>query len=325
MRAKLYLDNSTLEIVSKCETATILGAYHELSSAEESAPLVAGTAIHEVLAKHFSGFPAQECLSALDSYRELGLQESLSSRLSFENVEKIMTYWLFNNPVSEFPFVPLIEGIEKPLCAFLFHDESSDTDIYLVGMLDLPARKRLNNKMVVVDHKSTGLVNERFRAKFTLGSQVDSYLWLANQVFPDEHIEEMYINAIELSPVPNSNRKCVRHGVMYTECGDLHPNHQLLGPFRRTKEQLDGWYYSAVELARAYLLSTNIAKAFGDGVQNVQFSIFDQRGRFNGACQFCTFQAFCRMSRPTHMIESLLVHHPWRSLLEEKVRCASQQ
>ena len=310
-KTKLYLDNSTLEVVAKCDTATILGAHHELSSTEESAPLICGQAVHEVLAAHFSGIDAYHALEHLSTYVDLGSQLPVNNRLSYENVHKIMAYWLEVNRLQDFPFRPIISGIEKPLTATLYEDE--DYIIIFTGVLDLPARKLSNNQMVIVDNKTTGKVNYTWKEKFYLGSQVDSYLWLAQQNYPDEHVTEMYINAIELSLVPNSTRKCATHGVTYEECGDMHPNHELIGPFTRTRTLIESWRKSAIGLASRYI---SLLKDVD--FENLHWQ--SQQGRFNGSCQYCTFQQFCRLGRPVDMIDRMLVSHPWRSLLEEKVR-----
>lgn len=312
MKTKLYLDNSTLEVVAKCDTATILGAYHELSSREESAPLICGQAVHEVLAAHFSGVDAYHALEHLGTYVDVGSQLPVDNRLSYENVHKIMAYWLEANRLQDFPFRPIVSGIEKPLTATLYEDD--DYEINLVGLLDLPARKLSNNQMVIIDHKTTGKVNYTWKEKFYLGSQVDSYLWLVQQNYPTEHVTEMYINAIELSSVPNSNRKCAVHGVTYSECGDLHPNHELMGPFTRSPELIESWRQSAIGLASRYVCLLEEDTAFED----LHYQL--QQGRFNGSCSYCTFQQFCRLGRPIDLIDRMLVSHPWRSLLEEKVK-----
>ena len=308
----VYLDNSSLEVVAKCDTATMLGVHHELGSTHQSAPLVAGTAIHEALALHLAGHSKDQVMDEFTHlYYERGMQELERDRMYFGNVHQILDHWVDTHPLSDWPFIPEISGIEKPLSAPLY--EENGIQVIFVGLLDAPVRDKRTGQLDILDHKTTGLVSPDWKAEFHLKSQVDGYLWLAKQTWPAENVSKVYINALELSKIPDSNRKCAAHGVTFKECGIFHPRHELFW-VKRSEEQVTSWLASATHLARHYV---RLAEYFSD------ISWADtllQQGRFNGSCRFCQFKLFCEQSRPVHLIPSLYVNKPWRSLLEEKVR-----
>lgn len=308
----IYLDNSTLEIVAKCDTATILGAYNELGPAHESAPLAAGTAVHAALALHLAGATKDAAMNAFTLlYYERGIQELDYDRMYYENVRRILDNWLDLHPLADWLFSPIISGIEQPLSWPLY--EENGIQVIFVGLLDALVRDKRTNQLDILDHKTTGLVSPEWKADFHLKSQIDGYLWLAQNTWPDENVSRVYINALELSKIPNSNRKCREHGTPYSECGILHPKHELFW-VKRTPEQLNAWQITSAGLARDYI---HLTERFGDLYWADTLS---QQGKFNGSCRFCNFKLFCEQSRPLDHIESLFVHKPWRSLLEEKVK-----
>jgi len=292
----------------------LLSGWHELSSYEESAPLNSGTAVHVALAHYLDGVSRENCLSIFDDqYRTWSIDNVLETdRLSFGNVYQILDYWLEMNPLSDWAFEPVPGTIERPLSAPLC--QIGDVQVMYVGMLDALVRDRRNGQLCVLDHKTTGTINQPWINKFQLASQFSGYLWLARQTFPGEAVNACYVNGIELSKVPTSNRKCVKHGVLYEECGILHPNHTILGPITRSDDQIRAWYDTACKLAKHFV---NLAAWFPELTDVGQLH---QQGTFNNSCGFCSFQTFCRMDRPVDRIDSLLVHHPWRSLLELKVK-----
>jgi len=49
-----------------------------------------------------------------------------------------------------------------------------------------------------------------------------------------------YINAIEFSRLPSSDRRCTVHAVAYSECGHLHANSDLL-IVERTPAEIEEW------------------------------------------------------------------------------------
>jgi len=130
------------------------------------------------------------------------------------------------------------------------------------------------------------------------------YVWAAQETL-GQTITGVFINAIEFSKLPDSNRKCPTHGVFYYECGIHHSKAELL-IYTRSLDQLDQWKTDAIRLARKYLALARATSKIED------IGSVAMQGTFHGACGFCDFKDFCGANRPLHMAKSMLIHKPWR-------------
>lgn len=165
-----------------------------------------------------------------------------------------------------------------------------------------------------------------FRNSFHLSSQLTGYIWAENTERP---CFTAYINAIELGVLPTSDRKCKNHGVKYSECSWMHLNALVIGPFTRTKGQLESWRSDAIEIAASYYHSLQ---------QNLNETT--SRGQFTDACGRCEYQKWCLADRPLKPLNGWFRKHEWapwkdlkipsnalvvdNSILKSHVTCATQ-
>jgi len=178
-------------------------------------------------------------------------------------------------------------------------------EIHHVSRIDLIGGLKSNPKVdTVTDHKTAARIDARFVKRFTMDSQISGYLNAAGyRLGVEPHRLVAFINAIELSLLPTSYRKCKDHGVPYAECSPLHAKFQIVGPIERTPGQIREWKRTAITLALQYrqLLAFN-----EHALHHV-----DTRGRFSGACSECELLEFCASDRPAHQIHHMLHKEPW--------------
>lgn len=163
----------------------------------------------------------------------------------------------------------------------------------------------------LVTHNTTGKLDGRFIRSFEMDSQFSTYLWgaradAARAGLPAEHIIGGLVNAIQLIPLPASDRKCAKHGVAYAECRDLHLVAERIGIIERTHAFLDeSWLPTARALAAHH-------RALLDSFADVsQIAAVPMEGQFNGACATCDFAAFCKANRPVELVDSMLRREPY--------------
>ena len=113
-----------------------------------------------------------------------------------------------------------------------------------------------------------------------------------------------FLNAVEFSKLPSSERKCDKHRVVYAECGHLHATMEMVS-VTRTPEVLDAWRQNAIMLAKRY---RRMKRAF-PALDYVEF--VPQEGTFNNACRFCAFGDWCRSGRPLGFVEANFAIEPW--------------
>lgn len=165
----------------------------------------------------------------------------------------------------------------------------------------------------IVTHNTTGRLTPYWTAKFRNDSQMSGYVWAAQQTI-GQRVAGVYINAVEFSSLPNSTRKCAKHGATFEECGRHHANSQML-VYTRSAEQLDEWRASAIELARKYRELLRMHARGEDVLTNTR-----TRGTFHNACGFCSFNEFCAAGRPKHYVSTMLTYKPWRPFEMEEVK-----
>lgn len=347
----VYVDNTTLGTVARCETAAALKGALGYTVLEEAHALEIGTVTHEIMADYLAQrYNAELCLKKYEllwgPYSKFYALDNVPSpsmpnphyRLSLTNTLPILREWFERRPLESFPFsinpnmveigfaVPLIDEcvcghVEaehkergcrfRPTCgcteyrpAFVFW-----------GRADAVVQAQHDLSLYVLDHKTTGRITSYWADQFLNDSQMSGYIWAIQKTL-GQHLAGIFINAIEFSVLPGSNRKCNDHGTVYAECGPMHMKEQLL-VFTRSPTQLDQWHRDAVRLARQYQAILDATESNEDVLKQ------PMRGTFHKSCTFCDFKRFCQAERPMELIDSMLEYRPWVPFeLKEKENAA---
>lgn len=341
----VYVDNTTLRAMARCDTESTLRHVLGYTVQEDAHALECGIAVHEVLADYMKGESAEFCLQKFSLFYEgysgdHGLQDIKHPmfRLSHGNVEKCLAQYFDTHSLNSFPFSvdpDLVEvGFELPLSdeCVCGHSETKhagggcqyrgrcDCTEYrpafvMWGRLDAIVQAQHDNSLYVLDHKTTGRMSPFWSETFTNDSQMSGYVWAAG-VTLGQPISGVFINGIELAKLPSDPvRKCKEHGVVYAECGILHGKSELL-IYTRNQAQLEEWRQTAIGLARDYRNLIGRVKSIQD-LPSVR-----TQGTFHGACGWCNFNKFCRAQRPIHYADSMLVHRPWRPYIHEETKAS---
>jgi hypothetical protein len=333
----VYVDNSTLVTVARCDTEAALRSVLGLTLQEDKWAADLGTAVHDVLAEYMRGKSPEFCKLKFELLwrpvsEAAGLEKTTDdapySHLSYSNMSKILGNWLDINPLATQPFsVPpgLVEvGFELPLidecvCGHVEADHPHGGCRYrggcgcaeyrpafvFWGRADALVLAQHDNALYVLDHKTRYRIDEKWINGFRLSSQLSGYAWAAGKTL-GQPVAGVYINAIPTERPPSAtNRRCPEHGTMYAECGVNHRKGRLL-IFERTDAQIAQWHSDAVALARRYRALHAQVSSLSD------LHTVPMTGTFHGACSACSFSKFCQGNRPIHHASSMLVHSPWR-------------
>lgn len=295
------VDNSILTAMATCPTQAAIRYALGLAMPEDKAVLRAGSLAHEILAEHLRGQAVDEALTvvAVADYIEWATGTLADNdRLHHDNVLKVMRRWLDTHPVSGLPFtVPagLVEvGFGVPLT----------DDILFVGRMDALAQDA-SGAWYVVEHKTTGRLDETWRRRYRTSAQITGYVWAAQQHL-SAPVAGCFVNGIEFGRLPTDVRKCRTHGVPYAECGPQHARFELLIE-HRAPHQLEAWKADAITLARRFKDLKNRVTTLED-VAGQSIPMF---GQLNGGCGLCQFADYCAVGRPISVGKSMLVYEPW--------------
>lgn len=297
-------DNSLLADVAACDLRTVLRHVHGFTSRDEQAQLKAGSAVHECFAAYFeTGRPtvARHVFEA--SYRQWALANvAANDRLSWLNTSRVVDEWLARHPIDALPFTILRLGGE-PAVEIGFAVPLTE-DVTICGRIDALGTLKVDGNVAVIENKSTKSINDFWKAKFRLASQVSTYSFGASAHLGAEHVTWTLINAIEFKWLPASERKCAMHKVTYAECGALHANFEMMS-VDRTPAKIDAWKFTAIGLARrfAWLREAYASRA--------DLRAVPQQGLFTDACQFCFAKEWCAADRPVEHLDSMFVVEPW--------------
>lgn len=311
MSDPIYVDNTLLSSVATCTTKAVIRHIYGYTSKEESAALFAGTVAHEALALFFKGGTAKASRihfkKRYKAWAEENVDESdkYQKRLSYRNVAKILRYWMDAHPMGSATFTvdpgAVEVGLQFPL--------TKNGDVIFYGRLDAgPVEMKQGRDLYILDHKTTGRIQNV--EKYRMDSGPTGYVW-GTQQHTSRPIMGAIINAIEFSQLPgldDPTRKCVKpeHGkVPYEECQHLHVNTALVVT-QRTPEQIKAWKRSALHLAGRFQVMKELYESPDE------LAKAPMEGTFTGACTYCEFKDFCRVGRPTNMLDSMLRHEPWK-------------
>lgn len=322
MNDVLYIDNSTMAAVAKCDLSALLRYAHGWTSQEESYALTCGTAVHAALEHYFKTGDAKAARQIFrhgngDDFAgyEQWANENVpvaneaatgwAARYSYNNVRDILKTWMRRHPLEDEPyrvFPDLVEiGFSFPL-----------TDgIHFYGRYDAIVEEKASGQLFVLDHKTTGQLSSDWAHSFRLATQISGYTWAAQQLL-GKRVSGAIINGIQISklpdPVPNKDgtiRKCREHGIGIDECRLTHAK-ESLAIVQRTPEQIDHW------MAQAIILAKRFRKLLRDHPTLESLAQARTQGMFASACRFCDFRSFCEVGRPFDRVQQMLKYNPWK-------------
>jgi hypothetical protein len=315
------VDNSML---SSFFTCTMKGwtRYHlGLTTRDERAELLSGQAGHAALATYHLDGDKEGALRAFDGiYKMWGSQNvDPNDRLAWHNCRQVLDTFLTNHPPGSraWPYVVDKRFVEVPFEVPL----DDHGDFILVGRIDLIAT--YNSHFVVNENKFTGRIDDTWKRKFRLDSQLSSYFYACKYGLVDGQqlslpIMGGFVTAIQLSKLPSDpSRKCREHGVAYAECGALHTKWEIFGPLPREEALLHGWRADALAGARRM-------KELWDMAPTIEAApSIAQEGLFTGACRWCELQEQCLTGRDPRRMLAGLIYKPWTPLERGKTVSSS--
>jgi len=299
-KGRLYIDNSTLVSVAQCSTKAVMRYGLGYTTTGGSGAAEVGTVIHNALERFHKGQPPSECIAAaLPDYRSL-VPDTDRDRLLWGNVRAILEAWF-----ARFPTLEHLPYSTKPDLVEIGFAQPLDAEgmIILCGRIDVVGILRDNQKWYVIDHKTTYKVDSIWLSQFQMCSQMSGYVWAAQQQLSGQ-VAGAIINAIEVSILPTSTRRCSRHAVPYNECSPQHLKAQF-DLASRSQAMLEEWRKSALHLARRFL---DLMERFGrrDRVGKLR-----TQGVFCEGCRWCEFAPWCASGRKEEQIPALFEHKPW--------------
>lgn len=291
----LIVDNSILSTFATCHTEALISYHHNLVSNTDSNSLQVGRATHKALEHFFKGGEPKEAMKIFkEVYYPAGNSLAPESYLSWENTSVTFETWLAGHSLDSLSYKPLPGTIEGAIISPLWPERWGKRVLYL-GLIDLLVEDKATRTLAIMDHKSTSKrLDDSWTNQFKTSSQISGYIWLAQRAKIQEKlntsspINSAYINTIQFSKLPVSERKCPKHSVAYSICKGLHALARLDGPFMRSPLQLSQWLNEARDLTEMWAQNR---ESFGD-LKNLRGA--GKRGLFQyEACKFCSFQDFC--------------------------------
>lgn len=288
----LRIDMTSLSAFSICKRKGILSGVHHLQTAVDAIPLRAGKAIHLAVETRMKGSSDQEALTAFDldykDYSEKVVYEDNPRRWS--NLRKILEVWLGNFPSHPYK-IPSPSFVEIGFSLAL-------TDwLTIVGKPD--ALVLYNGGWWVLDTKTTGKFDWKFRKKWETSGQISCYMYALQQhlkaIGDSRPVVGAIINAIEIKDIPESNLPCrakPQHlgedgkPSRFSECGAKHLTQELI-QVNRTQKELEDWKNAVVHDAEQFLKFRTNFPSLSD-VPNIPGN-----GIMSDACSSCKYREWC--------------------------------
>jgi hypothetical protein len=263
----------------------------------------AGSAGHAALAAWLRG---ENWMDAIEYYREYTAEHNMvDDRRGYDNMVNVLDTVIHRHPLPQLPFVVDDPAyIEVPFACPLGSVEvgGEKVDVNLIGVMDGAPKDRRSGKRWVLEHKFTGQLNEAFIWRFVnFDPQTTAYIWAVQKTL-DESVQDCWVNAVSMTMMPTSERKCAAHGVQYLECGPMHVKQTFIS-VRRTPEQLQEFQVNALRVAKEAVQAAQFAERAGALAATKSPRI----GPFTSACEYCDFKRWCLTSnRQPAMMETLL-------------------
>lgn len=311
---RVYADNTIYKSAAACSLQMTLRHVLHWTGTEDAAHLRAGNGAHESLAEMHRVLLRDNDLEAArvaayevfkEQYKPFSdAYVKSDDRLYYDNVATILDEWI----VTRVPVLPwvvqdprLIEvGFAYPL------DESGRRVAF--GRFDLVARDVRDGSWVIPDHKTTGRIDRTWTELWSLDSQLTHYFWASLQHVPD--VRGFYVNGIEFSKLPTSDRTCRDHGLKYYQCSRAHLRAEIVGPITRTPDMIERWRADAIRLSDKYAYYANAYNPDEVG-PTPDLSNVEMEGPFTGACRFCQFRDWCRLGQKPAMLPAMYIQDPW--------------
>ena len=306
----ITLSPSSLGSIATCVTKAWLSKACGLTTKEESAALMAGSAGHAGLEVFYASQGDKEGakLRFEEEYRGWATENVLSDNArGWEHTRDVFGALVDGLELDRLPYTYEPAEVEQHLVAVLGVFEG--IEVSLQGYVDLPVREKATGSRYLMDHKFTGWLKSDTLDGYKLAAQFKAYAWLWEEA-RHETVAGVYVNAVEWSKLPGvrytkagSEYKCRTHGVGYSECRLLHANKQLV-PLTLFPEDIAVWKANAEGLVARY--AWYVARYAGEeGLDAVQF--MPMEGTFGAGCLWCEFKRFCRSGRQKGLGESMFV------------------
>ena len=298
---RLVVDNSTLSTVATCGTQAVLKYGLNLQPpVGTNMPAESGTALHGATEQYFITGKRHAAFDYLEEHYQPLADRFCEpdDRLGYNNIEKCLDSWFKKYGPGELPYTVEPGSVEVPFALPLTEH------IVYAGRIDALVRPREGAGLWLLDTKSTGKVDRKFKDQFKIGSQMSGYYWAAQQVFGETPVG-IYINVVHTGKVPSSDRKCAKHGMKYAECGGMHMQHAVL-QYYRTPEEIEDWLADAKVIATEWLDLLRTLPGLGT-MHNI-----DQRGKWiYQACTLCDYHDYCQLRRPPRYARQHFVEREW--------------
>lgn len=294
---KISISNHSLGYVVDCDTRAVLYALGYRDQPMMEAPAKCGIGLHDAFAEYLLTENKQAAIAKFtSSYRKWSdINVPQDDGYSYENVLKIISFWFDQNPLTRFPFTVIPELVEKSFEIPLLDDGS----ITFNGRPDAIVASRKNkNEIYIVDHKTVGFIRPKWLSGFEMDAQMSGYFYMAEQYGLD--VKGIYINALEIKKLSDSQSTCPEHKVPRIQCAVRHVGYRLV-PYSRNEENVKEWYRTAVSEAIKL-------RHILDKTPDIRYIRRQrQQGSFRKVCTNCGFFEFCVRGRDPDLAEKLLI------------------
>lgn len=293
----LVIDNSAMEVFTKCPTAALYYLVHRREAHARNAALAFGGALHEGIESLLLSKTEQEQDSAIVQY----FAENPTAPDEYRTVAlalQVMKHYRTRQALPDYEWTVLADGapiierpFELPLGVLEINTQLQLPDwpeprlvraihVAWSGKIDLVAN--VNNRNRVVDHKTTSIAGDAYTSSFILAHQTIGYVWAAQQIWPTLDITGFCLNAIALKrPAPgvtNLTTKGPRGGP---------PTLDFFRAFYEyTPEHLEQWEQNSLTLAEDFIHC--LIRQFFPMFTN---SCFNKYGR-------CQYHDICTLDSP---------------------------
>jgi hypothetical protein len=293
-------DNSLLSDFAKCIALSIVKHVLGRQGRRKANYGDFGNVMHSALEHHFSSGSEPGTMGIFEAKYDALVPEGESPEDAIferENMRKITKQFVKTRPVEKFPFI--VKETEKVVGV-----EIADGLMFHMKR-DALVEEKATGMICPMDHKTRwGSITEWWTKKFRMSSQFSGYIWGTREVSGGMG-NKVYVNALSMAKLPDSNRKCKIHKMPYSECQLEHCDFQLL-VYSRSEEQLEEWKRTAIFLAKQ---AETYFKAYGD-VEMLKYA--PRLGGFNESCTFCEFANWCKGGFDPEMMEEETVYKPWK-------------
>lgn len=298
-------DNTMLCDFASCDTAALAKYVFGLRSKKEKIAADIGNVFHKGLELHFRGVSKRDVTLAFEQGYDMVIpsgEQPEEDRFGRKNCITIMERYCDVRPVEKMPWTV----VETEAARGMALDEKGEFTFWVIR--DLLGQDKQGGYFVPVDHKTTGKLTTWWARKHRLTSQLSGYCWFTSQEY-QQSVHNCYVNAIEVSKLPDSNYKCKTHStpdrvVKFSECYPQHANFQIY-QYTRSKEQIEKWKQDALGIAQTARI---LMQAFHD-INMLPYA--RRQGAFTDSCVFCEFKDWCAANFAPSMASTMTVYNPW--------------